>query len=124
MGETKVVEHGEASRLPEPRWGWRRLLIYVVTFWAMAMTTWAVWRVIGIANKSVRADELPVLGAIIIVIRYGFYTAWGALVLYGVGASVTDVAQLASAVRTTRRETIKTDTFVDGDLPGLGGPRP
>ena len=101
----RTVEHEEASRLPEPKWFWRRLLIFIVTFWAMAVVTWVVWRVIGIANRSVRADELPVLGAMVIVIKYGFYTAWGALVLYGVGASVTDVASLASAVRTTRKET-------------------
>lgn len=129
MAEIKTTTHEEASRLPEPKWFWRRVLIYIVTFWAMGLLTWAVWRVIGIANRSVRADELPVLGAIIIIIRYGFYTAWGALVLYGVGASVTDVAVLASAVRTTRRETVTTaPAAVIAPLAappeGLGGPRP
>lgn len=137
MAEVKTTTHEEASRLPEPKWFWRRVLIFIVTFWAMGLLTWAVWRVIGIANRSVHADELPVLGAIVIVIKYGFYTAWGALVLYGVGASVTDVATLASAVRTTRRETITTASPLQAihtpeatvsppvaPPEGLGGPRP
>lgn len=93
-----TVEHAEASRLPEPVWFWRRWLIYGCTVFAMAICTAIVFRVYAVAD----------IGTMRLIIRYSFYTIWAAVVLYGVGASVTDVAVLASAVRTTRKETVTT----------------
>lgn len=94
----KTITHEEASRLPEPVWFWRRWLIYGCTVFAMAICTAIVVRVYGVAD----------IATMRLIIRYSFYTIWAAVVLYGVGASVTDVAVLASAVRTTRKETVTT----------------
>lgn len=101
-----TVSHEDASRLPEPKWFWRRILIYLVTVWAMAINTWMSWQVVALASQVVRGNDLATLGAMTINLKYGYFTVWGALVLYGVGASVTDVASLVSAVRTTRKETV------------------
>ena len=43
------------------------------------------------------------------IVRYGFYTMWLGLLMYGVGATATDLAKLAAAVKTTRKETVTTD---------------
>lgn len=110
MAEATVttLEHGEASRLPDTAWLWRRILIYVVTLWAMSLGTWMTYAVYNIAISNAPPSQLVVLGLMGVVIRYSFYTVWAALILYGVGAAVTDVAQLAAAVRTTVRQTITT----------------
>lgn len=106
----RTISHEQASRLPEPSWTWRRALIYIGTLWAQGICTWTVWRVIEMAGsaRSLSPDQLTILGVYVLVIKYSFYTVWGVIVLYGVAASVTDLASLASAVRTTRKETITT----------------
>ncbi len=104
----KTIEHLEASRLPEPTWFWRRWLIYGVTVWTLSLLTASVCVLLWIATHPAQAPPALVLNILSLLIRYSFYTAWAAVILYGVGASVTDVASLASAVRTTRKETITT----------------
>lgn len=94
-----TVEHNEASRLPEPKWFWRRWLIYIVTLASLIILSFTVWVVLQWVRD---------IGTLRLIIRYCFYTMWTAVILYGVGASVTDVAVLASAVRTTRKETVTT----------------
>ncbi len=92
-----TVEHAEASRLPEPNWLWRRWLIYIVTLGALTVLSFTVWVVLQWVRD---------IGTMRLIISYSFYTMWTAVILYGIGASVTDVAVLASAVRTTRKETV------------------
>ncbi|MGA0604847.1 hypothetical protein ACO2Q0_02515 [Phenylobacterium sp. VNQ135] len=96
----KTVEHAEASRLPEPQWFWRRWLIYGCTVASLVILSAVVWAVLRHVPPHLPTYQL--------IIRYSFYTVWAAVLLYGVGASVTDVAQLVSAVRTTRKETLTT----------------
>jgi len=96
--QIKTIEHGDASRLPEPIWFWRRILIYVCVVVALVILTVVCWRVMLVETFDIGTARL--------IIRYCFYTIWSAVVLYGVGASVTDVAVLVAAVRTTRKETI------------------
>jgi hypothetical protein len=105
----RTVEHGEASRLPEPTWFWRRWLIYGVTVWAMVILSVSTNAVLDVArDNAISQGQLAALGTHGLIIRYSFYTAWMAVLLYGVGASVTDVAAFVAAVRTTRKETITT----------------
>lgn len=91
----KVVEHGEASRMPDTSWTWRRILIFGVA----GVASYMLWRA---------ADSVTDVSTLKVIIKYGFYTLWLALILYGVGATVTDLAKLAAAVKTTRRETVST----------------
>lgn len=101
-----TISHEEASRLPEPQWFWRRWLIYGVTVWAMGLLTATVVVVLWVARHPDQPIAVAVLNVLALIIRYSFYSAWAAVILYGVGASVTDLAVLASAVRTTRKETV------------------
>lgn len=89
---TTTVEHSEASRLPDPRWLWRRILLYVIAATAIYVLVRFVDMVTDVATLRVMA-------------RYAFYTLWLALTLYCVGATVTDVAKLVAAFKTTRKET-------------------
>lgn len=91
----KTTSHEEASRLPDPQWGWRRALIFLTVGSVMAMLSWVIFR---------RIERLAD-PALVIFVRYSFYTMWLGLTLYGVGATVTDVAKLVGAVMTTRRVT-------------------
>jgi hypothetical protein len=105
----KTVEHLEASRLPEPNWFWRRWLIYGCTIWVLILLSFTVHRVLAIAaQNAITEAQLAALGTLGLIVRYGFYTVWGAIVLYGVGASFTDIATLVTAWRTTRKETTTT----------------
>lgn len=102
----KIVEHGDASRLPDPRWLYRRLVIYAVT----AVMLWAVWRVVDWLvdpSELKRAIDWPTVR---LIVRYTFLTLWLVLTLYCVGATVTDVTKLIAAWKTTRRETTSTAT--------------
>jgi hypothetical protein len=121
-----TVEHGDASRLPDAQWFWRRVLIYMVTIWAMAIGTWMVYAVYRIALANAPPSQLVVLGLMGVALRYSFYTVWAALILYGVGAAVTDVAQLAAAVRTTVKQTITTGppVVVAAAIPPAAPPTP
>lgn len=108
--EAKTIEYTEASRLPEPRWFWRRWFIFACTAWAMIVSTWAVQEVLVIARTNATRNDLLSIQVLEIVIKFGFYTIWGGILLYGVGASVTDVAHLVTSMRTARKETVtKTD---------------
>lgn len=91
----KIVEHGEASRMPDTSWTWRRILIFGVA----GVGSYMLWRAANLVTD---------VGTLKVIIRYGFYTLWLALILYGVGATVTDLAKLAAAVKTTRKETVST----------------
>lgn len=102
-----TVEHNEASRLPEPKWFWRRWLIYGVTIWTLILLSCTV---------TVVLHRVLDVGTLRLIIRFSFYTMWAAVILYGVGASVTDVAVLASAVRTTRKETVTTVPPLQGSV--------
>lgn len=92
--QVKVVEHGDASTLPDSSgWMWRRLLIYLVTVAALAFTGWIIERI----------DDVTTLR---MIARYCLGLVALCLFLYVAGASAEDVVRLVSAVRTTRKETI------------------
>lgn len=105
-----VVEHGEASRMPDTSWVWRRLLIFGVCIVASALLFVVVLILEHITERAIEGFALPVtaefFGVLKVTIRYGFYTLWLGLSLYGVGATVTDLAKLAAAVKTSRREMV------------------
>lgn len=108
--ETKVIEHGEASRMPDTSWTWRRALIFGICALASVLLYIAVAALIRIVDRAVVGGQITLLdrelfSALKLVIKYAFYTLWLGLILYGVGATVTDLAKLAAAVKTTRRET-------------------
>ena len=90
---TKVVEHGEASRLPDTSWTFRRLLIFLVAIVCLFLT----WQVLG------RVSDVVTLR---MIARYSLGLVALCLFLYVGGASATDVVRLVSAVRTTRKETL------------------
>lgn len=108
LATVKTVEHGEASRMPEPKWFWRRWLIYGVTVWALLILSFTVASFLNLAERIVPPGQLAVLGTLGLIIRYSFYTAWMAVVLYGVGATITDVTGFVAAFKTTRKETVTT----------------
>jgi hypothetical protein len=89
----KVVEHGEASALPETSWMFRRLLIFVVTLAAIGSVWWVIGRLTDVATLRM-------------VARYSLGLQALCLFLYVAGASATDVVRLVSAVRTARKETV------------------
>lgn len=109
LATIKTVEHLEASRLPEPNWFWRRWLIYGCTVWVLVLLSLTVHQVLNIASQNAITEaQLAALGTLGLIVRYSFYTVWGAIVLYGVGASFTDIATLVTAWKTTRKETTTT----------------
>lgn len=88
-----VVEHGEASTLPDTSWMFRRILIFVVALSSLALTWWIVGRITDI-------------GTLRMIARYSQGLVALCIFVYVAGASATDVVRLVSAVRTTRRETV------------------
>lgn len=93
MAVTKVVEHGDASDLPELDWFWRRVYVFALTI-ACCLFIWLVAR---------RVEDVATL-------REAIRNAMGIIVLlnilYLAGASAEKIVQLVSAVRTTRKETV------------------
>lgn len=74
-------------------WGWRRGLIFGVVFGVSAMLAWVIWQ---------RLDRLSD-PAIVIFVRYSFYTMWLGLALYGSQATVSELAQAAGIFFSGRR---------------------
>lgn len=89
---TKSVEHGEASRLPDTSWLWRRVLIFAVL---------TVMCVIA-ARVSERVSDIGTLRQIN---RYSYGIILLGLLLYGVGATITDVVKLMTAFASTKKIT-------------------
>lgn len=89
----KTVEHGEASELPKAAWRWRRVYAFLVT----AALLYLVWLVVG---RTVDVGTLREIA------QYSLILVGLVTFVYVAGATATDVVQLVSAVRTTRRETI------------------
>lgn len=94
-GTVKTIEHVEASRMPDTSWLWRRVLIFAV----LAVMLFIAWRV------SERVVDVATLRQIN---RYAYGIIALGLLLYGVGATVTDVAQLVTAFLSTKRVTLTT----------------
>ena len=112
----RTVEHGEASRLPDTSWLWRRILIYAV----IAVCLLIAWRV---------SERVTDIGTLRQVLRYTFGMMALGLMLYGVGSTVTDVAGLVTAFLSTKKTTVtsapppatvtdgRAETSGDGELP-------
>lgn len=93
QGATKIIEHGEASALPETSWAWRRVLIFLVSITCLYLAWFVTTKTTDAATlREIARNALGLVGL--------------CLFLYVAGASATDVVRLVSAVRTTRRETI------------------
>lgn len=91
--EVKVVEHGEASDLPELDWVWRRAFVFAL----VAICALLVWRI------SERVNDVDTLK---MTIKYLCWIILLLCLLYIAGASSEKIVQLVSAFRTTRKETI------------------
>lgn len=96
---TKTVEHAEASDLPEVNWFFRRIYIFALTI-ALA---WMVW------HLSLRVTEPKILRDIIRVDQWLIALL---AFLYIAGASAEGVVKLVAALKTTRKETVKTEPAV------------
>lgn len=89
----KTVVHEEASRLPDTSWTWRRILIFgVIT--VMCLIAWRV---------SERVADIQTLRQ---VNRYAYGIICLGLLLYGIGATVTDVTRLMTAFFSTKKITL------------------
>lgn len=88
-----VVEHGEASDLPELDWVWRRAFVFALT---AACCFGILWLTRNITDVATLKMTIKYLCWIIILL----------CMLYIAGASSEKIVQLVSAVRTTRKETI------------------
>jgi len=88
----KVVEHEQASRLPDTSWMWRRVLIFAV----LGVMLFIAWRV---------SERVIDVGTLRQINRYAYGIIALGLLLYGVGATVTDVARLVTAFLSTKRTT-------------------
>ncbi len=99
----KTVEHEEASRLPDTSWLWRRVLIFTVC----GVMLYITWR---ISERVLNPETFGVVNQYNLSILRQINTyAYGllalGLLLYGVGATVTDVAKLITAFLSTRKIT-------------------
>ena len=92
---TQVIEHTEASDLPEVNWTWRRWFVFMVTLAAIGI----VWRIV---EKSSDIVTLRMIA------RYSLVLAALMAMLYVAGASSEQVVRLIQAAKTTRKETITT----------------
>ncbi len=90
-----VVEHGEASNLPDTSWLFRRALIFLIALAAIASVFWVLGHVTDISTLRMIA-------------RYSLGLQAFTLFLYVAGATASDVVRLVGAIRTTRRETVTT----------------
>jgi hypothetical protein len=91
----KTVQHEEASRLPDTNWLWRRVLIYVICLGCLVFA----WR---LCEWVVQHGDI---GTIRQMTRYNYGMMALALMLYGVGATVTDVAKLVTSFLSTKKTT-------------------
>lgn len=118
-----TVEHTEASAMPEVKWGWRRLYIFLVTAALLAPVYWVTYRTTDIETAKMIA-------------RYAMWLVGLYAMLYVAGSTSTDITGLVAAFRTTRKETITTggaavapdpsaaEPAVEQDPTQFGGPRP
>lgn len=90
-----VVEHGDASHLPDTSWAFRRALIFLVVIVCLGFAGWIVGKIEDVTTLRMIA-------------RYSLGLVALCLFLYVAGATATDVIRLVSAFRTTRRETTTT----------------
>lgn len=90
-----TVEHTEASAMPEVKWGWRRLYIFLVTAALLAPVYWVTYRTTDIETAKMIA-------------RYAMWLVGLYAMLYVAGSTSTDITGLVAAFRTTRKETITT----------------
>lgn len=92
---TKTIEHGDASALPDVRWLWRRILVFIVTI-ACLYLAWLV------------VEKVADVGALREIARIALMIVALCIFVYVAGATATDVIRLVSAVRTTVKETVTT----------------
>lgn len=90
-----TVEHGEPSRIPVPSWTWRRYYTFALTALALAL----VWRI------TERVEDIITLR---MVARYLCWIIMGLVFVYVAGATATDCVNMASVLRSTRKETTTT----------------
>lgn len=102
--KTRSVVHEQASRLPDPSWVWRRVLIFATAIVALTIAY----------QLSSRTTDV---GTMREALRYSFWTIFLCLTLYGVGATVTDVTRMITAFLSTKKVT---ETFAD--LPSESAP--
>lgn len=89
-----VVEHGEASALPEIKWLWRRLFVFAATIFLCFHVWEATQRLDAEAlARTVRNDQILI----------GLFA-----LLYIAGGTTEAIALLVSAFRTTKKETVTT----------------
>lgn len=99
---TKEVIHEEASDLPEISWLWRRIYIFSVTYLLLAL----LWM---ITDRSTDPRILKAIAnGVMILIGLG-------MMLYVAGASSEAITRLVGAVKTTRKEIVRTGV---PDAPG------
>lgn len=91
--ETKVIEHGEASLLPDTSWFFRRILLFVVVFACL----WFAWSVL---------DRVSDVLTLRMIARYSLGLVGLCVFIYVAGASATDVVRLVTALKSTRKETV------------------
>lgn len=90
-----IVEHGEASALPDTSWFWRRVLVFLVSI----VCLYLAWLIAGKTTDTATLREIA---------RNALWLVGICLFLYVAGASATDCVRLVTAFRSTRRETITT----------------
>lgn len=90
-----TVEHGEPSHIPSPSWTWRRYYTFALTGLAMLL----LWR---ITERVTDIDTLRM------VARYLCWIVMGLVFVYVAGATATDCVNMASVLRSTRKETTTT----------------
>lgn len=91
----RTIEHGDASEIPAARWMWRRWYVFALTAVAMAL----LWRL------TERMDDVTTLR---MVAKYLCWTVGLLVFVYVAGATATDCVNMASVLRSTRRETFTT----------------
>lgn len=121
-----TIEHGEPSDIPAPSWTWRRWYTFALTGAALLL----VWRI------TERVEDIVTLR---MVARYLCWIVFGLVFVYVAGATATDCVNMASVLRSTRKETktvapppneihqttssISVETPADQDPTMYGGPR-
>lgn len=91
--ETKVVEYGDATDLPEVQWLWRRVFVFASAIGILALA----WRISErITEPAALHDGLRICLGLIALLIFTYLS----------GASAEAIVKLVGAIRTSRKETI------------------
>lgn len=90
-----TIEHGEASAMPEVNWLWRRVFVFALSICFCGLVWWI----------ATRSSDIPTLREIA---RNSQWIILFCVFAYVMGASATDAVRLATALRSTRKETVTT----------------